>query len=598
MSKEFNKRPKFSSRVNDNQTIDGFNNFTAKLGLQTDNLSSKGQYTLGNLISRNHVQLEAIYRSSWIAGQVVDTVAEDMTKEGISMYSEMSPDHVKTLQSKITELAVWKSICSNIKWSRLYGGSIAVILTEGANYETPLDVSKIGKNSFKGLVVFDRWQVDPSYGDLITELCPEIGMPRYYTILPAMETMSAQKVHYTRCIRLDGIEMPYYQKKIDNLWGMSVIERLYDRLLAFDSATTGAAQLMYKSYLRVVQIKGLRAALAAGGKTEQAVIKQFQYIRNMQTMEGITLLDSEDQFSTHDYSFGGVADVLIQFGQQISGACNIPLVRLFGQSPSGFSTGDTDLRNYYDNINKNQEAKLRAPIYKILDVMSMSEFGEPLPDDFEFEFNSLWEMSEKEKADIAAVDSNTISSQLNTGSITKKIAMKELAQQSRITGRFTNISEDDIKNAEEEIPEHQGMEGEQTMGQEPKLNMEEFKKKLTEANKQKNIEQAEPETDEIEDPNDLDKLERELQALDKNILEKLEKDLSTLKIKREELNQLGLSNTSIEMLENELKKLNSSVSIEALEEQLKSLPTKEVPAKMPVKSITDKVIDAIKRFFK
>ena len=64
------------------------------------------------------------------------------------------------------------------------------------------------------------------------------------------------------------------------------------------------------------------------------------------------------------------------------------------------------------------------------------------------------------------------------------------------------------------------------------------------------------------------------------------------------MNQLGLSNTSIEMLENELKKLNSSVSIEALEEQLKSLPTKEVPAKMPVKSITDKVIDAIKRFFK
>ena len=115
MSREFNKKPKFASRVNDNQTIDGFNNFTAKLGLQTDNLSSKGQYTLGNLISRNHVQLEAIYRSSWIAGQVVDTVAEDMTKEGISMYSEMSPDHVKTLQSKITELAVWKSICSNIK---------------------------------------------------------------------------------------------------------------------------------------------------------------------------------------------------------------------------------------------------------------------------------------------------------------------------------------------------------------------------------------------------------------------------------------------------------------------------------------------------
>ena len=146
--------------------------------------------------------------------------------------------------------------------------------------------------------------------------------------------------------------IPYYQKIYENYWGLSVIERIYDRLVSYDSATLGASQLLYKAYLRVVQIEGLRQALAAGGAVEAAVIKQFKYIRQMQNIEGITMLDSKDIFTGHNYSFSGISELLIQFGQQISGAIDIPLVRLFGQSPAGFNTGESDLRNYYDKINR------------------------------------------------------------------------------------------------------------------------------------------------------------------------------------------------------------------------------------------------------
>jgi len=239
-------------------TQDGYTNFTAKLGLGTDNLSSKSSYTLTNLLTRDRQKLEVIYRHSWIAGQVVDTVAEDMTKEGISMVSSSSPDDIQKLQSEITRLAIWKNIGRGEKWGRLYGGAIAIMLIDGANYEEPLRLDSIGKNSFKGLLVFDRWQIDPSFNDLITEICPDMGKPKYYTIMAGIESMSGQRIHYSRIIRFDGIEMPYNQKRVDNFWGMSVIERLYDRLVAFDSATAGAAQLLYKAYLRVIQVDGLR----------------------------------------------------------------------------------------------------------------------------------------------------------------------------------------------------------------------------------------------------------------------------------------------------------------------------------------------------
>lgn len=579
-----NRRKKIITE--DTKSLDGMNNFTAKLGLQTENLSSVATYTLGNLISRNHVQLESIYRTSWIAGQVIDTVAEDMTKEGIMMLSKLSPDEIQKMSASLTELAIWQKICSSIKWARLYGGSIAVMLIDGADYEKPFDITKVRKDSFKGLAVFDRWQLEPSYNDLITEPCLDMGKPKFYTILPAMETMSTMKVHYSRVIRFEGIEMPYYQKKYDNLWGMSVIERMLDRLMAFDSATQGAAQLIYKAHLRVVQIDGLRQALAMGGKTESAVIKQFQYIRLMQTNEGITLLDKNDTFTPHQYTFSGLAEMLIQFGQQISGAVNIPLVRLFGQSPSGFSSGEADLRNYYDNVGKLQESMLRMPVRRLLEVLSMSINGKSLPDDFEFKFNSLWQPSELEKSQIVNADVTALNTAFQSGMITKKIAMKELAQNSHLTGRFSNIKEEDIEKAEEEPPEHQDMGG---FGEEEnqKVDLDNLEKQLNEIGSK-----PEPEQDDKTEEKTLEQLEKEILNLDPPTLEQLEA----------ELNKLGPELT-LEQLEETLRsiKVNQDPELLRLEKQLAEINT-NAPITPAKKMTTDKGLfarawDSFKRIF-
>lgn len=460
-----------SLMTKDHQTMDSFVNFMTKLGLGANNQSAYSSYSLYPMISRNHVLLEAAYRSSWIVGQVVDTVAEDMTREGITINSDISPDEVKKILSSMTRLAIWHQLCLIIKWARLYGGAIGVILTEGADYEKPLNYDAIGRNSFKGVLVLDRWQIDPSFGEFVTEIGIDLGMPKYYRVTAGNQIMSGQKIHYSRIIRFDGVELPYYQRISENLWGLSVVERMWDRLIAFDSATTGAAQMLYKAYLRVIGVDGLRDALALGGAEESAVIKQFQYIALLQSMEGITLLDQKDKFETHQYTFSGVSDVLIQFGQQISGATGIPLVRLFGQSPAGLSsTGESDLRNYYDHINKLQNFQMLAPITKILKVMFMSILGKPMPDDFEFEFNSLWQMDDKEKADMATSVSTTVTNAYGSGIITKKMALKEFKQQSRVTGIFTNITDEDIKNAvEEPLPD-------QNIGTD--LSLEEMQKEL------------------------------------------------------------------------------------------------------------------------
>ena len=74
---------------------DSFHNFQARIGYGTGNVADGASYGV-NYLSRNRYQLEAMYRSSWICGKAVDSVAEDMTKRGIEINSVMDPGEISS----------------------------------------------------------------------------------------------------------------------------------------------------------------------------------------------------------------------------------------------------------------------------------------------------------------------------------------------------------------------------------------------------------------------------------------------------------------------------------------------------------------------
>ena len=437
-------------------TLDGFDNFISRLGLNNDNTLSGGTYDF-NLVTRNRLLLEASYRGSWIVGAVVDSVAEDMTRSGIEINTDDSAD-LSEFEKSMTRLSIWQSLSSLIKWGRLYGGAIAVLQIDGQNMSTPLDLDTIAQGQFKGLAIFDRWMVNPLLSPVIQN-GPQIGLPVFYQLVnnpqaydPTTPTPTGQiTVHYTRCIRYTGIDLPFFQAITELMWGESILERLWDRLISFDNATLSSAQLIDRANLRTIGIDGLREIIAAGGEALAGLQAQFEMMRLMQVNEGLTLLDKNDDYQSTAYSFAGLSDMMLQFGQQLSGASGIPLIRLFGQSPAGLAaTGESDIRMYYDNINAQQEAKLRGPFEMLLKVMWRSTFGNPAPEDLEFTFTPLWQMTAMDKVANAKTTAETVSGVFEAGLISQQTAMKELKETSGDTGLFNNITDEDINSAEED----------------------------------------------------------------------------------------------------------------------------------------------------
>lgn len=430
---------------------DSFINGPFNFGVGTQNPLSSATYQF-NPITRNRILLEWMHRGSWICGAVVDFPADDMTRSGIDFLGEIDPDDVAKIEEMMVVAKDWTHINSALKWQRLYGGCILVMMIDGHDYSKPLRMETVGKDQYKGLAVVDRWNCMPSLENLVQLPGPDMGLPMYYRIPIGSPALAGVNIHHSRVIRLEGSELPYLQRLTENLWGESTLERLYDRLIAFDSATTGAAQLVYKSYLRWIKVKGLRDLLAQGGLAAQGFMKYMEMVRMFQGAEGLTILDDEDDMQEGgSNAFSGLGDALSQFGQQLAGASGMPLVRLFGQSPTGFNSGDTDVRMYYDTIKKMQNRDLLVGVTKIVRCQAQS-LGITLSEGFGIAFKSLWQLTEKDKVDISKATAETLTMMVDSGLMSDQTAMKEFKQSSMITGIGSNLTEKEI-NAAEDIPE-------------------------------------------------------------------------------------------------------------------------------------------------
>ena len=164
----------------------------------------------------------------------------------------------------------------------------------------------------------------------------------------------------------------------------------------------------------------------------------------------MTVADKDDVFQSQSYSFGGIRDVLITFSEQIAGAAEIPLVKLFGMSPAGFSSGDADLANYYDTVSRLQEDKLREPISRIASLI-LTSAGRQVSD-IDFDFVPLKQETTSERITNAQNAVNTILSVQAAGLISDKRALEEIAALSEKTGIFSTVTPQDIEALNEVEP--------------------------------------------------------------------------------------------------------------------------------------------------
>ncbi len=180
-------------------------------------------------------------------------------------------------------------------------------------------------------------------------------------------------------------------------------------------------------------------------KLKDHILAAMEQENRMRTSYGLQLLSSEDSLETHSYSFSGLSEIYEQFMMDISGAAEIPATKLFGRSPSGLnSTGDADLKNYYELISQLQERMLRPALEKLLPVMGLSCWGF-LPEQMEIVFEPVAAITPEERADLVAKISDPILKAWESGLITRQEAVAELKASGAPYGLWAHLKEEEAQ---------------------------------------------------------------------------------------------------------------------------------------------------------
>jgi len=383
-------------------------NLVSGLGTQRD----KRSYTEFTDIQLDESDLGVLYKN-WLFGKVVDIPADDMTRKWRKPKApSLEPEQLETFKQVERDLNVRGKVNTALKWARLYGGSVIIMGVNDGDDGTlaePLEVEQVTQDSLQSLLVLDRFDVSVNhvnYSDLQNFRLPEF----YY--LP-----NGTPVHHTRVIRFDGYELPWKEFERNNYWGGSICERVYDEVLNTKLTTQSISSMLFETNIDVVTVKNLFERIM-NKQTLASLLKRFELASLTKSINKTLIIDQDNEtFERKGQNFSGLPSLISEYLSVCSAAADIPVTRFLGQSAKGFSaTGEGDLKNYYDMISSKQETDLFNPLYKLDQVLVRSALG-MYPDDWDFTFCSLWQMTEKEKAEVNKLEAEEAEKNYNLGAI-------------------------------------------------------------------------------------------------------------------------------------------------------------------------------------
>ncbi|MDR3598742.1 anti-CBASS protein Acb1 family protein, partial [Clostridium sp.] len=133
------KNKRYKSKQNNTETTsnpprkqaqDSFQNPLARLGLGSNSLLEGTQYPIQR-ITREYNLMNSLYRNSWIAKKIINTIPEDMCKNWFSISAELTPEIQDRFDKLEQRTLIREKIIEGLTWGRLYGGAGAIMLIEG-----------------------------------------------------------------------------------------------------------------------------------------------------------------------------------------------------------------------------------------------------------------------------------------------------------------------------------------------------------------------------------------------------------------------------------------------------------------------------------
>lgn len=383
----------------------------------------------------NYLFWMTLYSDSWVFRRAIDKPAQDMVRQGIELILDKNEDKTDKIQKRLNSLR--SDIIELFMWGRTFGGSVLVLLTDKVSLNQMYQsIDKFindkvidDKSKFRAYVT-DRWYGVQSSAEIVTKLSSiDFGKPEYYTI--TFTDGKSFRVHHSWVLRYEHRLAPKLIKKgMLQGWGFAEGNHIINELNRDEKLKNSIQSLIDKSLIEVIKMSGMRGIFMGADKDNyNQVQKRLSMVNWGRNFNSLTFLDSSDDYEMNTFpGLSGLSDILEQNMWQVAAALDMQGI-LFGDLKGGFSNDEIALTRYNEVIENLNEAYARPVFTKLLELFYKLE---GIEQDVEFKFGSLVTTSDADRFDNTNKLGSLLSSGINDGYITTRLAaetFKKYAQQ-------------------------------------------------------------------------------------------------------------------------------------------------------------------------
>lgn len=270
-----------------------------------------------------------------------------------------------------------------------------------------LDKGKIGpKRPIKRLgVVEPLWSYPGAYSAQ-NPLAPDFYNPSTWYV-------SGMTVHASRLLTLVGRPMPVMLKPAYAFGGLSMSQMCKPYVDNWLRTRQSVSDLVAAFSIMVLKTD---MEQVLHGNPADGLFKRVDLFNKTRDNRGAFVIDkATEDFANVSAPISGLDKLQSQAIEQLSSVSGIPLVVLLGITPSGLNaSSDGEIRVFYDKIIAYNEKVVGPALRTLLDVVQLSLFGD-VDQTIGFEFESLWEMSDEDKAAIRKSDAEADLAYINGG---------------------------------------------------------------------------------------------------------------------------------------------------------------------------------------
>jgi hypothetical protein len=450
---------------------DGLANLYSRLGTGADR-NTQSIYSVPMIPQQ---QIEAAYRSSWLARKVHDLPPFEMTREGRRWGA--TKEQIEALEAYETRVGLWPKLCEAITVARLHGGGaiIAGVRAGGSADPTkPLDVTRVGKDGLRYLFVVSKSQLSAPNG---MEQDPESDFYRQ----PAMYQIEGRgggniQIHPSRVFPFKGKPLPpgmLTMSAWDQFWGDPLLVSIKSAIDNAETSQAAVATILHEMKQDVITIPGLTEQIGTE-ESENLIAARVEAVARFKSMFNALLLDGGDdegngkeEWETRQLSFAQHPELLRAFLGVVAGAADIPVTRLMGESPGGMnSTGKGEQDDFDRMIGAQQGFEIRPNLQRLDEILIRAALG-TRPPEIVWKFSALRPVDESQAAEIENKEADSVT-KIASSALVPSVALAKAVQNRMVeSGRWPGLDKA-LEEAEAAGKLPPKVAGEEDNGAEPK----------------------------------------------------------------------------------------------------------------------------------